>query len=768
MVVVRLFHNNHRSSPSSSCFSTSRTSLFSSTSKPSTPKQSSSSSSFTSKQQQTQQQKQQLVTTELESVRLQWRIVRTLIQQVWPSTSTMASLYPTESERRNVELRKRRVMTSAGLLLTGKLITLQIPLLLKYMVDALPVVAAATAASTSSSENALTMMMSSSFGDIHTAVPLGALVVGYGLSRAVASGCQEWRNTLFAHVTQDTIRIMGRNVLQHVLSNLDLQYHLQRNTGQLSRVLDRGNRSISFVLNAIMFQVVPTIVEVGFVTSWVTFQFGWGHGLVVMSTVGVYTGFTVAITTWRTQFRRDMNKYENEASGRAVDSLLNYETIHYCQNTLQEGERYETSLKKYQNAALEAQQSLSWLNFGQVSIFSVGVTTIMYMTTLQVLQGTASVGDLILVNGLLFQLSVPLNFIGSVYREVRQGLLDMEAMFQLQDVTSPTMIDAPNAIVYQPRTMGTHMELEDVDFRYPSKATTKTMATSTTSNSNNNNVDKKLHEDESSDDEDDDNDNGKHTNEINNNGNNNSNDNKDSNQALITPSAGREILRGLSLTIPEGKTVALVGSSGSGKSTILRLLYRFYAPTSGSVKLGGRPMEDYTLESVRRAMAVVPQDTVLFHESIGYNLHYGNLKATWEEVIEAAKQAQIHDTILSFPDGYDTIVGERGMKLSGGEKQRVAIARAILKQAPILLCDEPTSSLDAQTELNIMNNLKDIGKNTSKTVVIIAHRLSTIQDCDEIIVLDQGKVVERGSHDELVQMGGRYTELLRMQQQQPQ
>jgi ATP-binding cassette subfamily B (MDR/TAP) protein 7 len=430
------------------------------------------------------------------------------------------------------------------------------------------------------------------------------------------------------------------------------------------------------------------------VTGLMAYNFGPAHSGVVLATVVAYTTFTVGVTQWRTKFRRDMNRLENEASGRVVDSLLNYETVQYFNNTQHEGDRYETSLLGYQKSAIASQSSLTLLNVGQSAIFSVGITGVMWLTAEQVLAGTATVGDLVLVNGLLFQLSVPLFFIGSVYREVRQSLTDMEAMFKLKD-TKPAF-DKPDAIEYDPATMGTTIMLNDVHFSYPTAA----------------------------------------------------------NQ--------RPILKGTTLAMPQHKTIAFVGSSGCGKSTILRLLYRFYEPNQGSISIGGHDVTNLTRDSLQRAIAVVPQDTVLFHESIGYNIQYGNLSASWDEVIEAAKKAQIHDTIMSFPDGYDTIVGERGLKLSGGEKQRVAIARAMLKNAPILLCDEPTSSLDSKTETDIMNNIKNLGK--GRTTLIIAHRLSTIQDCDEIIVMHQGRVAERGTHYELLRMGGRYTELLKMQE----
>jgi ATP-binding cassette, subfamily B (MDR/TAP), member 7 len=594
---------------------------------------------------------------------LQMRIARTLFQHVWSANST------DEHDKRL----KLRVLASLGLMVAGKVVNIQVPFLFRHLVDSLPTEALSDPAMAA------------------TTLPIACLL-GYGVARAATSGLQEYRNAVFAHVAQDAIRKVGRSVFDHV-HKLDMQFHLSRNTGQLSRVLDRGNRSISFTLNAMVFNIVPTILEVSVVMGLLGYNFGAAHAGVVFGTIVAYTGYTVGITQWRTKFRRDMNRLENEASGRVVDSLLNYETVQYFNNVLHEGERYEKSLRGYQNASLQAQQSLSLLNFGQSAIFSVGLTSIMYLTSCQILEGTATIGDLVLVNGLLFQLSVPLNFIGSVYREVRQSLVDMEAMFKLSD-TKPAIVDKEAALTYSPSDMGTQIVFSDVKFSYPS-----------------------------------------------------SND--------------RQILKGMSLEIPEGKTVAFVGSSGCGKSTMLRLLYRFYQPEAGHITIGGHDVNDLTTDSVRRSIAVVPQDTVLFHDTIGYNINYGDLNASWDDVVEAAKKARIHDTIISFPKGYDTIVGERGLKLSGGEKQRVAIARAILKNAPILLCDEPTSSLDSETEQSIMSNIKEIGKNT--TTIIIAHRLSTIQDCDEIIVLQEGQVVERGTHEELLAKRGRYNDLLRMQ-----
>jgi ATP-binding cassette subfamily B (MDR/TAP) protein 7 len=609
---------------------------------------------------------------EKKSAKEQFRIFKTLTTHVWPVN---------ETNDPDIVLRKKRVAASLALMLAGKAVTIQVPFLFKHLVDALP------SGGTDAAALAAADPLAAASG-----LPV-ALLLGYGVSRAASSGLQEWRNAVFAHVAQDAIRNVGRTVFDHV-HKLDMQFHLSRNTGQLSRTLDRGQRSISFILNAMVFHAFPTLLEVSLVTGLMAYNFGPAHSGVVLATVVAYTTFTVGITQWRTKFRREMNRLENEASGRVVDSLLNYETVQYFNNTKHEGDRYESSLLGYQKSALDSQSSLTLLNIGQSAIFSVGITGVMWLTAEQVLAGTATVGDLVLVNGLLFQLSVPLFFIGSVYREVRQSLTDMEAMFKLKD-TQPAL-DKPDAIEYDPDTMGTTIVLNDVQFAYPTSA----------------------------------------------------------NQ--------RPILKGTTLAMPEHKTIAFVGSSGCGKSTILRLLYRFYDPDEGSISIGGHDVNNLTRDSLQRAIAVVPQDTVLFHETIGYNIQYGDLNASWDEVIEASKKAQIHDTIMSFPDGYDTIVGERGLKLSGGEKQRVAIARAMLKNAPILLCDEPTSSLDSETETDIMNNIKNLGK--GRTTLIIAHRLSTIQDCDEIIVMHEGRVAERGTHHELLRMRGRYTELLKMQE----
>ncbi|KAL7439357.1 hypothetical protein ACHAXM_009609 [Skeletonema potamos] len=634
-----------------------------------------------------------------------WRIAKELGRHVWPSLSPEA----TDEERDHVMAMRQRVVASVGLMLAGKGVTIATPYMFKALVDTLPkyhhLADSANVVNTTFLPDALVESLATTTLAGVPAVPF-ILLLSYGTSRTLSSLFQESRNAVFANVAQSAIRSVGRSTFDHVHS-LDLQYHLNRNTGALGRIIERGNRSISFVLNAMVFNTVPTIIEVGVVTGCLYYQFGVSHASTVLATIVAYVGYTIGITQWRTQFRKDMNRLNNQASGKLSDSLLNYETVKYFQNEEHEGKTYEATLQKYQTSALQAQSSLSLLNFGQNAIFTLGLTTIMYLTAKDLMNGTATIGDLVLVNGLLFQLSVPLNFIGSVYREVQQSFVDMEAMFGLRD-TKPAIVDSPNALKYDPSIDGTNIEFDELEFAY-----------STDEESN------------------------------------------------IRVDTKRPILRGTTLSIPQGKTVAIVGSSGCGKSTLLRLLYRFYTPDKGSIRIGGKDMSEYTTESVRNAIAIVPQDVVLFNDTIGYNIHYGNLNASWDEVIEAARKAHLHETIAKLPNGYGTLVGERGLKLSGGEKQRVSLARAILKKAPILLCDEPTSSLDSHTELEIMNNLKEVSKGSDTTSLIIAHRLSTIQDCDSIAVMHEGKVVEYGTHDELMALGKRYKDLLMFQRRHP-
>ena len=614
---------------------------------------------------------------------------------------------------------KPRVFASLGLMLSAKAVNVSVPFLFKSIVDNL-------------NEN-MSMIPPSTSASVTDALAVTdaavLAVLGYGGARATASLLNESRNAVFAHVAQSAIRNVGRSTFSH-LHALDLSFHLNKNTGTVTRILDRGNRSISFVLNAMVFNVMPTAIEVGVVSGLMYHQFGYSHLLCVGSTVATYVLFTVGFTQWRTQFRRDMNRLENEGSGKAIDSILNYETVKYFNNETHEVDRYETSLKGYQTAATKTQITLGMLNWGQNAIFSAGIGAIMYLTLQDILAGNATVGDLVLVNGLLFQLSIPLNFVGSVYREVKQSLIDMDQMLKLKE-TVPAILDRPDAITYDPETMTTDIKFQDVHFAYPASAARGAGSSS-------------------SPDADADAD------------------------AADTEVASRErkVLNGMSFDVKEGETVAFVGGSGCGKSTILRLLYRFYDASasepeseseseSSRILIGNNDITRLSLDSHRGAIAVIPQDTVLFNDSIFYNIHYGNFDASREEVINAAKKARIHDTILTFPDGYDSVVGERGLKLSGGEKQRVAIARAILTNSPILLCDEPTSSLDSKTESDIMANLKEIGQNT--TTLIVAHRLSTVKDCDRIFFLEGGRVVEEGSHGTLLAKGGKYAEMYRNQ-----
>jgi len=674
-----------------------------------------------------------------------WRIAKELGSHVWPklpppdleSHDDMNKL-STDDKQQQVQnseaynhavAMRQRVLISISLMIAGKGVTIATPYVFKSLIDTLPLYTNSLSDNTSAAAD-LAIQTSIIPQSIIDTTILGIpalpaiLLLSYGTSRTLSSLFQESRNAIFANVAQSAIRSVGRSTFDHV-HKLDLSYHLNKNTGSLSRIIERGNRSISFVLNAMVFNTVPTILEVGVVTGCLGYTFGAAHATTVLATIGAYVGYTIGITQWRTQFRKDMNRLNNLASGKLSDSLLNYETVKYCNNEKHEGITYESTLKQYQYSALQTSQSLAILNFGQSAIFTVGLTTIMYLTTQDLMAGQATVGDLVLVNGLLFQLSVPLNFIGSVYRETQQCFIDMEAMFGLRD-TKSAIVDRDDAVVYEPSLDGTCIEFDELEFAYDiSKHEPKSKGEKKKDDGSANEVvDKKDGDD-------------------------------------MTAPTKRPILRGTTFTIPQGKTIAIVGTSGCGKSTLLRLLYRFYAPDKGTIRIGNKDISEYTTESVRKAIAVVPQDVVLFNDSIGYNIHYGNLNASWDDVLEASKRAQLHDIIMSLPNGYDTIVGERGLKLSGGEKQRVSLARAILKKSPILLCDEPTSSLDSHTELEIMNNLKEVGKDT--TCIIIAHRLSTIQDCDEIVVMDAGRVVEQGTHDELMNLKGRYAELVAFQ-----
>ncbi|KAJ4978846.1 hypothetical protein NE237_009626 [Protea cynaroides] len=589
------------------------------------------------------------------------RILRTLAQYLWLKDSFEFRL---------------RVIMAVGLLVGAKVLNVQVPFLFKLAVDWL-----STETGTGSELASLATANSTLFALFASPA---AVMIGYGIARAGASACNELRNAVFSKVAFRTIRIVSRKVFSHLL-NLDLQYHLSRQTGALNRIIDRGSRAINFILLSMVFNVVPTILEISMVSGILAYKFGASFAWITSLSVAAYVIFTLTVTQWRTKFRQAMNKSDNDASSKAIDSLINYETIKYFNNEAYEAEKYDEFLKRYEGAALKAQSSLAFLNFGQNVIFSTALSTAMVLCSHGIMKGEMTVGDLVMVNGLLFQLSLPLNFLGSVYRETRQSLIDMKSMFQILE-ERPEITDKPDAKPL--KLYGGNIQFENVQFGYLTE---------------------------------------------------------------------RRILDGVSFCVPAGKSVAIVGTSGSGKSTILRLLYRFFDVQSGVIKIDDQDIRDVTLESLRKSIGVVPQDTVLFNDSIFHNIHYGRLSATEEEVYDAARRAAIHDTIMSFPDKYATVVGERGLKLSGGEKQRVALARAFLKAADILLCDEATSALDSTTEAEILSALNSLSKN--RTSIFIAHRLTTAMQCDGIIVLENGKVVEQGSHEELLTRAGRYAQL---------
>ncbi|XP_066253911.1 iron-sulfur clusters transporter ABCB7, mitochondrial-like [Euwallacea similis] len=576
------------------------------------------------------------------------QMIVAMLQYIWPKD--------------NKDIRDR-VKLAVSLLVGAKLLNVCVPFMFKYSVDYLNEQTGSILTMNSAPETVATVLTS--------------LLLGYGIARASALGFNELRNAVFAKVAQHSIRKIAKNVFLHI-HNLDLSFHLSRQTGALSKTIDRGSRGINFVLTAMVFNVVPTIFELALVSTILGVKCGAAFAGISVGCVAIYTAFTLAVTQWRTKFRIYMNKAENDAGNKAIDSLINYETVKYFNNEKYEADVYDMSLKKYQDASLKTSTSLALLNFGQNAIFSAALSGIMVLAANEILKGNLTVGDLVMVNGLLFQLSVPLGFLGSVYREVRQALIDMQTMFTL--LAMDTQIkNKPHAPYLHVDGKTSKIVFDKVSFEY---------------------------------------------------------------------GPGKNILNGLDLTIEPGKKVAVVGGSGSGKTTLVRLLYRFFEPNKGRILIGGQDINDVDLESLRKSISIVPQDSVLFHDTILHNLRYGDLNASEQEVIEAAKLAEIHDSIMKWPKGYQTQVGERGLKLSGGEKQRVAIARAILKNSPILIFDEATSSLDSITEHNILKALRNATK--GRTSIVIAHRLSTVMDVDEIFVFENGRVSERGTHQELL------------------
>ena len=516
------------------------------------------------------------------------------------------------------------------------------------------------------------------------------LLLAYGALRFLTTLFAELRDVVFARVIQNTMRSTALEVFSH-LHKLSLRFHLDRQTGGLSRDIERGVAGIRFLMNFMLFNIIPTLFEIGLVISILLKRFDARFGLVVIATLSAYVLLTLFITEWRMAFRRKMNLMDSQANTSAIDSLINFETVKYFNNEDFELQRYDKSMKQWEKAAVRSTTSLGLLNSMQGLVIAIGVTVMMLLAADEVVKGSMTVGDLVMVNAFLLQLFIPLNFLGFVYREIRHSLADMERMFNLLK-TPEEVEDAAGAS--ELKLNNASVSFENVGFSYDKR---------------------------------------------------------------------RQVLNDISFKIPAGKTVAVVGHSGAGKSTLSRLLYRFYDVSEGEIAIDGQNIRDVSQQSVRRAIGIVPQDTVLFNDTIYYNIAYGRPGAEKEEVIRAAKHAHIHEFIESLPDGYDTMVGERGLKLSGGEKQRVAIARTILKAPAILVFDEATSALDSATEQNIQAELEAISADT--TTLIIAHRLSTVQHADQILVMDKGQITEQGTHSELLNMGGIYSSMWALQKE---
>ena len=558
-----------------------------------------------------------------------------------------------------------RVLLALTLLIGAKLASVMVPLVLKDIIDALD--------------------------KSHTSLVLPlALIITYGLLRFASTTFADLRDVVFGKVTQRAMRRVNMAVFQH-LHALSLRFHLERQTGGITRDIERGSKAISSLVGFLLFRITPTVLEILMVAVILFIKLDWVFGLITLVTLAAYIGFTITITDWRTQFVRRANTLDSEAYGRAIDSLLNYETVKYFGNERYEAARYDASLAEWERVALQSQRSLGFLNAAQAGTIAIGVTLMVIRAANGVVEGTLTLGDLVMVNAFLLQMFQPLSFLGVMYREIKQSITDVERMFTL--LMRPREVeDAADA-----RTLavqGGEVKFEHVGFAY---------------------------------------------------------------------NADRPILHDVSFTIPAGKTVAAVGASGAGKSTLARLLFRFYDVNSGSIKIDGQDIRQITQESLRAAIGVVPQDTVLFNDSIYYNIAYGRPDASRDEVIAAARAAHILKFIEILPQGWDTIVGERGLKLSGGEKQRVAIARTLLKNPVILILDEATSALDTKTEKAIQAELLEIAK--SRTSLIIAHRLSTVVEADEILVIEGGKIIERGKHLELLAIDGVYAHMWALQQQ---
>jgi len=576
-----------------------------------------------------------------------WRTIRKVIPYLWPRDPAWV---------------RWRVVLAMAMLVLAKLIAVYMPVLYKGAVDAL-------------AEEGVPMLALGAVG----------LTVAYGMARLMTVGFQQLRDAIFAPVAQRALRRLALETFRHI-HQMSMRYHITRKTGGLSRIIERGVKGVEFLLRFMLFSIGPLVLELALVAIILTVLFDAWYLAIVTLTIGLYVWFTFKVTEWRVKLRRQMNDSDTEANQKAIDSLLNYETVKYFSAEEREAARYDVSMRAYASAALKTAYSLAFLNFGQSVLITAGLVGVMVLAAIGVQNGTLTVGDFVMVNAYMVQITVPLNFLGSVYREIRQSLVDMGEMFDLleQPAEVSDRANAPDL-----KVGGGRIELEGLHFGYD---------------------------------------------------------------------PDREILKGISLDVPAGQTVAIVGATGSGKSTIGRLLFRFYDVTGGALKIDGQDIRDVTQTSLHRTIGIVPQDTVLFNDTIRYNIAYGRDDATQDEIEQVARDARIHDFITGLPDGYDSTVGERGLKLSGGEKQRVGIARTLLKNPPILLLDEATSALDTNTEHEIKGALSRAGE--GRTVIVIAHRLSTVAEADLIVVLDAGEIVEQGTHDTLLAGNGKYAKKL--------